>query len=205
MVLLVLGRESDMGRQSSIKQIPPDILEQLHALLRDPRVNQLDATARINAILEERGEEPVSKSAVNRYKLSMDQVGAAIRESREMAEIWIGKLGAAPQSQVANLTSEIIRNSLIDLSLAIQRMTMGQSDPEVVAGAVKMIKDLAVSHEKLEKAVSETTNREAKIKEQARKEALEEAAASAEVAARSLGVSDAGTKQLRDAITRALA
>lgn len=180
-----------MGRTSSIKQIPPDILEQLHALLRDPRVNQLDATARINAILEERGEEPVSKSAVNRYKLSMDQVGKAIRESREMAEIWIGKLGAAPQSQVANLTSEIIRNSLIDLSLAIQQMTMNQSDPEVVAGAVKMIKDLAFSHEKLEKAVSETTNREAKIKEQARKEALEEAAANAEGAARAQGMDEA--------------
>ncbi|MBM94874.1 MAG: hypothetical protein CMI09_03355 [Oceanospirillaceae bacterium] len=194
-----------MGRQSSIKQLAPDILEQLHELLRDPRVNQLDATARINAILEERGEEPVSKSAVNRYKLNMDQVGAAIRESREMAEIWIGKLGAAPQSQVANLTSEIIRNSLIDLSLAIQKMTMGQSDPEVIAGAVKLIKDLSYSHEKLEKAVSETTEREAKIKEQARKEALEEAAVNAEEAAKSLGVSDAGTKQLRDAITKAMA
>jgi len=194
-----------MGRQSSIKQLAPDILEQLHTLLRDPRVNQLDATDRINAILAERGEESVSKSAVNRYKLNMDQVGAAIRESREMADIWIGKLGAAPQSQVANLTSEIIRNSLIDLSLAIQKMTMGQSDPEVVAGAVKMVKDLAFSHEKLEKAVSETTDREARIKEQARKEALEEAAVNAEEAAKSLGVSDAGTKQLRDAITKAMA
>lgn len=194
-----------MGRQSSIKQLAPDIQEKLDELLRDPRVNQLDATARINAILEERGEEPVSKSAVNRYKLNMDQVGKAIRESREMAEIWVGKLGAAPQSQVANLTSEIIRNSLIDLSLAIQQMTMGESDPEAVASAVKMVKDLAFSHEKLEKAVSETTNRDAKIKEQARKEALEEAAANAEQTAKSLGVSDAGTKQLRDAITRAMA
>src|SRR5690606_2917864 len=136
-------RCSDMGRQSSIKQLAPDLLDKLNELLRDPRINQLDATARINEILEERGEDPISKSAVNRYKMSMDQVGRAIRESREMADIWIGKLGAAPQSKVANLTSEIIRNSLIDLSLAIQRITMGESDPEVVAGAVKMVKDLA--------------------------------------------------------------
>lgn len=179
-----------MGRQSTIKQLAPDILDQLHTLLRDPRVNQLDATARINAILAERGEEPVSRSAVNRYKLNMDQVGAAIRESREMAEIWIGRLGAAPQSQVAHLTSEIIRNSLVDLSLAIQQMTMNQSDPEVIAGAVKLVKDLSYSHEKLEKAVSETTNREVKIKAQARQEALEEAAMSAESAARQAGLTD---------------
>lgn len=179
-----------MGRQSSIKQLAPDLLDKLNELLRDPRINQLDATARINEILEERGEDPISKSAVNRYKLSMDQVGRAIRESREMADIWIGKLGAAPQSKVANLTSEIIRNSLIDLSLAIQRITMGESDPEVVAGAVKMVKDLAFSHEKLEKAVSETTNREAKIKEQARQEALQEAAKNAEETARAQGMDE---------------
>jgi len=179
-----------MGRQSSIKQLAPDLLDKLNELLRDPRINQLDATARINEILEERGEDPISKSAVNRYKMSMDQVGRAIRESREMADIWIGKLGAAPQSKVANLTSEIIRNSLIDLSLAIQRITMGESDPEVVAGAVKMVKDLAFSYEKLEKAVSETTNREAKIKEQARQEALQEAAKNAEETARAQGMDE---------------
>lgn len=179
-----------MGRQSSIKQLAPDLLDKLNELLRDPRINQLDATARINEILEERGEDPISKSAVNRYKMSMDQVGRAIRESREMADIWIGKLGAAPQSKVANLTSEIIRNSLIDLSLAIQRITMGESDPEVVAGAVKMVKDLAFSHEKLEKAVSETTNRDAKIREQARKDALEEAAKNAEETARAQGMDE---------------
>lgn len=189
-----------MGRQSSIKQLAPDILEQLNELLRDPRINQLDATAKINEILQERGEEPVSKSAVNRYKLSMDQVGKAIRESREMADIWIGKLGAAPQSKVANLTSEIIRNSLIDLSLAIQRMTMGQDDPEVVAGAVKMIKDLSYSHEKLEKAVSETTDREAKIKDMARKEALEEAAANAEDAARAQGMDESQVEFWRNKV-----
>ncbi|WP_428242971.1 phage protein Gp27 family protein [Gynuella sp.] len=193
-----------MGRQSSIKQLAPDILEQLHELLRDPRITQLDATARINEILEERGEEPVTKSAVNRYKLSIDQVGKAIRESREMAEIWIGKLGAAPQSQVANLTSEIIRNSLIDLSLAIQKITVGEDDPEVVAGAVKMIRDLAISHEKIEKAVSETTRREEKLREQARKEALEEAAKVAEGAAKGAGVSDAGIAMLVKAITEAV-
>ena len=179
-----------MGRQSSIKQLAPDLLDKLNELLRDPRISQLDATARINEILEDLGEDPISKSAVNRYKMSMDQVGRAIRESREMADIWIGKLGAAPQSKVANLTSAIIRNSLIDLSLAIQRITMGESDPEVVAGAVKMVKDLAFSHEKLEKAVSETTNREAKIKEQARQEALQEAAKNAEETARAQGMDE---------------
>lgn len=180
-----------MARKSSIKKrLTPDELEQLHTLLNDPTITQIEATEKINAIIEDRGGEVVTKSAVNRYKLNIDQVGKAIRESREMAEIWIGKLGAAPQSKVANMTSEIIRNSMIDVSLALQKITMGADDPEIIAGAIKMLKDLAYSHEKLEKAVSETTDREVKIKEIARKEALAEAADNVEEAARAQGMDE---------------
>ncbi len=53
-----------MSRHSSVHRLPPDILEKLHELLRDPRVTQLEATARINAILEEEGHaQRLSKSA----------------------------------------------------------------------------------------------------------------------------------------------
>jgi len=180
-----------MAQKSSIKKrLTADELEQLHAWLIDPKLTQLEVTEKINELIEDRGGDPVTKSAVNRYKLNIDQVGKAIRESREMAEIWIGKLGAAPQSKVANMTSEIIRNSMIDVSLALQKITMGADDPEIIAGAIKMLKDLAYSHEKLEKAVSETTDRDVKIKEIARKEALAEAASNAETAARAQGMDE---------------
>lgn len=194
-----------MARKSSIKKrLTSDELEQLHAWLNDPKLTQLETTEKINELIEDRGGDPVTKSAVNRYKLNIDQVGKAIRESREMAEIWIGKLGAAPQSKVANMTSEIIRNSMIDVSLALQKITMGADEPEIIAGAIKMLKDLAYSHEKLEKAVSETTDREVKIKEIARKEALAEAADNAEAVAKRSGVSDEGIAMLRKAITENL-
>jgi len=180
-----------MAQKSSIKKrLTADELEQLHAWLNDPKLTQLEVTEKINELIEDRGGDPVTKSAVNRYKLNIDQVGKAIRESRQMAEIWIGEFGAAPQSKVANMTSEIIRNSMIDVSLALQKITMGADDPEIIAGAIKMLKDLAYSHEKLEKAVSETTDREVKIKEIARKEALAEAASNAETAARAQGMDE---------------
>jgi hypothetical protein len=90
-----------MGRQpSTIDLLPDEIRQQLQELLRDPRCSQLEATARINAILEEDGhEERVTKSSVNRYALRMEQVGAKLRQSREIAEMWVGKLGAAPQGK----------------------------------------------------------------------------------------------------------
>jgi hypothetical protein len=180
-----------MARKSSIKKrLTSDELEQLHAWLNDPKLTQLETTEKINELIEDRGGDPVTKSAVNRYKLNIDEVGASMREAREMAEIWIGKLGSAPQSQVANMTSELIRTALIDLSLALKKMTLGETDPDVVFGAIKMAKDLAFAHEKLEKAVSETTDREVKIKEIARKEALAEAASNAETAARAQGMDE---------------
>src|SRR3569832_2078439 len=80
--------DSVMPRPSTIEQLPPDILEQLQELLRDPRVTQMEATARINAILADQGEEPVSKSAVIRYAVRMEQVGAKLRESRAVADMW---------------------------------------------------------------------------------------------------------------------
>ena len=71
---------------ASIDRLPADILEQLQELLRDPRVTQLEATARINEILEDEGhEERVSKSAVNRYDMEMRKVGEKLRQSREVA------------------------------------------------------------------------------------------------------------------------
>lgn len=204
-----------MGRQSSIKQLAPDILEQLHALLRDPRVNQLDATDRINAILEERGEEPVSKSAVNRYKLSFDEIGESMRESREIAAMFVDKFGAAAQTDIALMTSESIRDVIFRLIIAVKQLMKQMFDKNMdpdtdfndkqLAKLIGMTKELSVAQEKLERAVTDTTARDAKIKEQARREALEEAAASVEQTAKSLGISDATTQQMRDVLIKAMA
>lgn len=166
-----------MARASSIQQLPPDILEQLQALLRDPRVTQLEATARINAILEEQGVEArVSKSAVNRYAQAMAEVGEELRQSREVAEMWIAKLGAAPQGQLGHLTNEIVRGLAFDLSLMLKRAARGEMDPEAMPETVRMIKDLAIAQEKLEKASSENVKREEEIRRRANEAAAEKAA-----------------------------
>ncbi len=160
-----------MPRPSTIEQLPPDILEQLHALLRDPRVTQLDATARINAILAEDGSEArVSKSAVNRYAVKMDEVGERIRESRQVAEMWIGKLGAAPQGQVGNLVNETLRTLAFDLS---HKLMSGELSEESMPATITMLKELSLSVMRLERASSENVKREQEIRDQARRQ-LEE-------------------------------
>lgn len=183
-----------MPRVSSIDRLPHDVLEQLQALLRDPRVTQLEATARINAILAEDGHpERVSKSALNRYAMRMEEVGARLRQSREVAEMWIGKLGAAPQGQIGHLVNEILRTLAFDLSLQLQN---GELDEEAMPGVIKMLKDLSLSVVRLEQAASENVKREQEIREQARREAAD----AAEKVAKQGGLSADSVQELRRAI-----
>ena len=155
-----------MAKASTIKTLAPDILEQLQSLLRDPRVTQLDATARINAILTEQGQEPVSKSAVNRYAVKMAEVGAKLQQSRERAGMWIGKLGNEPSGQVGKLLNEVVRNLAFDAA-----MHMAEDEEPAQPGAIK---ELAIAIEKLENAASKNEQRDALIRKQAREEAAQE-------------------------------
>lgn len=176
-----------MPRPSTIDRLPPDILEQLQALLRDPRVTQLEATAKINAILEADGHpERVSKSAVNRYALRMAEVGAKLRQSREVAEMWIGKLGAAPQGQIGHLINEILRTLAFDLTLKLQE---GDLTPESMPEVIEMLKSLSLSVVRLEQAATANVKREEEIRKQARARAAEEAAAVAEKSLATQGMS----------------
>lgn len=166
-----------MARPSTIDRLPPDVLERLHALLRDPRCTQLDVTARINALLEDAGhDERVSKSAVNRYAVRMAEVGDRLRQSRQVAEMWIAKLGAQPQGQVGHLVNEILRTLAFDLSMTMQQGEISaDSAPEVA----RMLKDMAIAMERLEKAASENVKREQEIKRQAAQELTQRAAGEA--------------------------
>lgn len=183
-----------MSRPSTIEQLPPDILENLQALLRDPRVHLLDATKRINAILEEQGhEDRVSKSAVNRYDLKMRQAGEKLRQSRAVAEMWIGKMGAAPQGQLGHLINELLRTMAFDLTLKLQDEELtAESMPEVI----DMLKQLSLSVVRLETAASTNVKREQEIREQARKEAAD----AAEKVAKQGGLSTGSVQELRRAI-----
>lgn len=158
-----------MPKTSTVAQLPQDILEQLHILLSDPRVTQLDATQRINAILAEKGETPISKSAVNRYALSFKDVMAKKMESNEVVKNWISQVGVIPDGDFGRAIVEILRTLSFDMSLAAH-----QQGIEDLPGSVKMLKDLSFAVEKLEKAASENEKRDAQIRQKARTEAAEE-------------------------------
>lgn len=170
---------------SSIDLLPAEIKSQLQQLLQDPRCTQLEVTAKINALLEAEGhEERVSKSAVNRYAVKMSEVGEKLRQSRDVAEMYISKVGAAPQGQMGLLINEILRTLAFDISLKIQDADL--KDPETLASTIDQVKALALATQRLEQSATINVKREAEIK----KQVLEIAAKTASETARKAGVSE---------------
>lgn len=166
-----------MAAKSTIKTLQPELLEQLQDWLRDPRITQLEATERLNELLEEVGEAPRSKSAVNRYAVQMNEIGARIQQSREMADMWVGKFGNAPQGKVGQMLNEMIRNLAFNTTIEL-------AEGEGVIPP-KLIKELAWAVEKLENASTINEKRQHEIE----KAILQKAAAETEKAIVEAGLS----------------
>lgn len=77
-----------MPRTSKIRRLPPELREQLHNML-DAGVPLEDITAHLKSM----GAD-VSRSGLGRYKQQVDKVSARMRESRQMAEVLMDRMGA---------------------------------------------------------------------------------------------------------------
>lgn len=182
-----------MKRRSSIDKLPPEAREALNTFLRDPTLTQQESTDRTNALLEELGvDHRVSKSAVNRYSMRMEEIGAKLRQSREISEMWIANLGSQPAGKLGKLINEMIRMMAFETGAA-----MAESGEPVPP---KMLKDLALAVQRLESAANMNEERERKIRAQAREEALAEAAETIEAASESAGLTKAAARKIKDEI-----
>lgn len=106
-----------MGGASKIRRLPPELREQLHAML--------DAGVPLSAITEHLKSlgADVSRSGLGRYKQQVDKVAARMRESRQMAEAVMehlgaqaatGKGGAALVEMLTTLTNDYMLRRLDD-------------------------------------------------------------------------------------------
>ena len=170
-----------MGGPSSIARLPDDVREALQAWLRDPGITQAEATGRANALLRDLGlPERVSKSAVNRYDMRMRAAGERLQQAREVAEAWVGRLGAVPQGQLGHLVNEVLRTLAFDISLKLGDQAL---TPDTLPAVISQLRGLSLSAARLERAASENVKREQEI----RRQAAEELAATVEKESRSGG------------------
>lgn len=172
-----------MARKSSIKQLDPRLREAVDTLIRDGRATLDEIIAHLAQL--NGGQAPVSRSALGRYAQQATAQMERYREAQEVAKVWVDKFESEPNGDVARLLPEMLR------SVAFQ--TLGAlSEREQMAGAeevmllAKAMKDLA-STDKL------TAERILRI----RQEALKQAAANVETAARAAGMGEDQVKYWR--------
>jgi hypothetical protein len=181
-----------MPKPSTIEILPPEIKTQLQAWLQDPRITQLEATDRANALLALAGHpERVTKSAVNRYAVRMDEVGQKLRQSREVAQMYIAQVGAAPQGQTGLLINEMLRSMAFELSIKMQEADV--EDPDTLSSTIGQLKDLSLTMQRLEQGANLNIRRESEI----RKQALEKAAETMETTAKAEGVTAETIQRIR--------
>lgn len=171
-----------MSSPSTVAKMPDDIRLQLQMLLQDPRVSILEATAQINAILEEEGhEDRLSKSAVGRAAVRWKRINDRIKQTREIGEMFIAKVGAAPQGQTGLAINEILRTMACELSEKL--LDADTDNPEIMAATIDQVKSLALAVQRLESAATNNVKREDVIRKQERDKALNDAADNVEKAA----------------------
>lgn len=173
------------GRRSNVHLLPDSVKAELDKLLRDGRMTQQDILAQVNELAEAAGAKGLSRSGLNRYSTKMEQMGSRIREAREVSDAWVAKLGTEPSGDVSQLLIEMVRTLAFDSVL--QHAESGEPlEP-------KLIKELSIGIEKLEKAAETSQKREIEL----RKQFAEQAADAAETAAKAAGMTKAGAEAIK--------
>lgn len=172
-----------MGRQSTIKQLPDAVREEVDRMVRDDGWTIDEITDRI----QELGGD-ASRSAVGRYVKSAREQMEKYREAQAIAQTWVKKLEEEPSGDVGQLLIQMMHTvSFSTLS------TMGDDEdgatPKDIHLLARAIKDIAGA-EKI------NLDRELRTRREVARQAAEEAGS----AGAELGLSAEQNAALRERI-----
>lgn len=189
-----------MGRKSSIDRMTAEVKGYIQAMLAtgSMTLDELIADLQDRFPAEASAGDLPSRSALHRYGAKLDRRLAAIRASTEAAKIIQAHAGDDKDARSEALTA-MVQTELFEAILELQEAVEGdeKSDPgERVALLSKAAKNIAT----LTRSSVNLKQFQAKVEADARKRALEEAAATAEKTAKAQGLSAGGVAALRAAI-----
>lgn len=167
-----------MGRKSSIAILDPRLKAAIDDAVTQGRATIDDIVRMVRAL----GGE-VSKSAVQRYKRSMEERLADFREKQAVAGEWMRQLRADPDGDIGQMLAQMLK--LIAHQTQTDMLDTG-ADAKDIAMLARAIKDMtAIEKTRLE------------LEARARREATEAAADQAERSARDAGLSADRAAQIR--------
>ncbi len=179
------GPRLTRGRMGRIRQLPKDLREVIDRLLRDG-VAQSDIRARLEPLLSERGERPLSAAGLNRYAARMEGIGRRMREAREVAAAWAATHGDRPETELGQTIVQIVQTLAFEVSQKIAAEDMETEE------LLTSLKDLGLLAQRLERAAELGHRREQELRKTC--------AAEAEQAAKEQGLSAPTAAAIREAI-----
>lgn len=168
------------GRPSKIDLLPEPIRDALHQMLRDKRYTQEQIREAVNELIDDHAlpeEMRVSRTGLNRYASRMESIGSRIRQSREMADIWVTKFGETPTTDIGKLLMEFVKTLAFETSM---KLAEGEEHVEP-----KALGQLALVAQRIEQAQMVSHKREKEI----RQAFAEEVAAQTEKITKEAGLS----------------
>ncbi|HAS6672763.1 DUF3486 family protein [Vibrio parahaemolyticus] len=162
------------NRKSKVNLLPEEIRQALNTLIRSGDMTQESIRSEINKMIDEAGlpeDAKLSRTGFNRYAKRMEDMGARLRQSREVAEVWTAKLGEAPVSDVGKLLQEFVRTMAFETSMKL--MESAEADGEVIAP--KALNQLALVVQRIEQAAMTSHKVEKEIRAAFAAEAAEQA------------------------------
>ncbi|ENM3926350.1 DUF3486 family protein [Vibrio cholerae] len=184
------------NRKSKVELLPEEIRNTLNVFIRSGNMTQKDILEAVNQMIDDAGlgdDAKLSRTGFNRYAKRMEDMGQRLRQSREVAEVWVSKLGEAPTSDVGKLLQEFVRTMAFDTSMKMMEQSDGE-DGEVISP--KALGQLALVVQRIETAAMTSMKREKEI----RAAFAAEAAEAAEKIVKQAGISAATAQELKNKI-----
>lgn len=176
------------GRPSKVDQLPDSIKDVLHKLLREKRHTQEEILGHINQLLPK--DDQLSRSGLNRFATRMEGVGAKLRETREIANVWMNRFGDEPGSDVLQLLVEMCQGALFK-----HLLSSTEGDDDELFNASEM-KEITLSIQRLAASAERNMKREKEI----RKAFAEQVASETDAVAKEQGLSAEAVQTIKNRI-----
>jgi hypothetical protein len=164
-----------MAQRSTIDRLPEDQQQQINALCADKR-KTLDQL--VEELQKVQLDEPVSRSALGRHRLKIEEVAQAMRESRDMAKMLRAEMGDLADDEQSQINYEMLQGQIFKAQRA---MLVGDVEPE---NMIKELRQLSDALQRLSAARKLDTDRIMRIKQEAAKATAQKAATVVEKALR---------------------
>lgn len=152
------------NRKSKVELLPEEIRNTLNVFIRSGNMTQKDILEAVNQMIDDAGlgdDAKLSRTGFNRYAKRMEDMGQRLRQSREVAEVWVSRLGEAPTSDVGKLLQEFVRTMAFETSMKMMEAAEGE-EGEVISP--KALGQLALVVQRIETAAMTSMKREKEIR-----------------------------------------